>query len=440
MSTQISRRSFLRNTAIAGGVSILTGGVFKARAYAANEKLNTALIGVGGRGGAFHEAVSSENFVAMCDVDTSRMADLANSNPKTKTYQDYRRMLDVHRNLDAVFVITPDHHHFPAAMRAIANGAGVYVEKPLCHSIWETRTLTDAAREAKVPTQMGHQGHSTDSTRRLCEYIWAGSIGEVTEVHCYSDRPLWPQGIKRPTETLEIPSSLDWDVWMGPAPKRPYHANLHPFDWRGWWDFGTGALGDMGCHIMDSAFWALKLGSPSSVEAKFDESFDETGPNWSIVTYEFPARDNLPPCRLVWYDGGKMPERPAELEEGRNLDTNGAIFYGDKGTLISGTPWVDGGVSIIPEEKRLATPPPWRTLPRVTGGHTGDFLRSCRGGEHSSANFNYSGPFTEFVLLGNLAIRLGKKIEWDGENMRATNAPEAEDFIRRTYRPGWMIG
>lgn len=445
MSNKITRRTFLRNTTLAGGVTVLTGGAFKFNAYAANEKLNVGLIGVGGRGGAFHNAVTDEHLVAMCDVDTGRMSGLSERNPKAKTYQDYRRMLDVHRNLDAVFIATPDHHHFPAGMRAIANGAGVYIEKPLTHNIWEARTITEAARKAGVATQMGNQGHSGEGWRRLCEFIWAGAIGEVTEVHCYTNRPVWPQAFKERPEAAPVPANLDWDVWLGPAPKREYHSDLHPFAWRGWWDFGTGALGDMGCHIMDGPTWALKLGHASSVEAEFDDTYPETGPKWSKVTYEFPAREGLPPCKLVWFDGMKdgqqnMPPRPPELEEGRSLDSSGSIFYGSRGTMIAGE--YGGGASIIPEEQRLATPPPWRTLPRVPEGHTGDFLRACREGpgrREASANFEYSGPFTEIVLLGNLAIQLEKKIEWDGVNLKATNAPEADELIRRPARPGWNV-
>jgi len=294
MSTRISRRAFLKHSAAGAGLVILTGSA-GIRAYAANNKLNTALIGAAGRGGAHLGAAAGENLIALCDADEGRLAKALAKAPAAKTYTDYRKLLDAHKNLNAVFVATPDHNHFPAAMRAIDGGAGVYVEKPMTYCIWEARTLTEFVRKKKVASQMGNQGHSGEGWRNLCEYIWAGAIGGVTEVHCVTNRPIWPQGVDRPP-TKPVPQGLNWECWIGPAPYRDYHDGLHGFAWRGWLDFGAGALGDMGCHIMDGAVWALKLGEAKTIEVEAESSGvnSETFPKWSIVTYKFPARGSMP--------------------------------------------------------------------------------------------------------------------------------------------------
>ena len=448
MTQCITRRGFLKGAAVTAGVTVLTGSA-RHSAYAANIRLNTALVGVGGQGGASHGAARGENLVAMCDVDENRMKGLAGKQSQAKTYTDYRRMFDRHKNINATFIAVPDHSHFPAAMRAIALRSGVYVEKPLTHSIWEARTLTLAARRAKVATQMGNQGHFGEGWRSLCEYIWAGAIGDVTLVECSTNRPIWPQGgLERPPYSDPVPAGLDWEAWIGPAPMRPYvekwregpHKDkrlYHWFTWRGWWDFGCGALGDMGCHIMDGAFWSMRLASAKTctIEAESGGNTAEGAPAWSIVTYQFPARGSMPPLTLKWYDGGKRPERPAELEEGRKLDSGGhSIFHGSKGTMIAGC--YGGGARIIPESKHRETPKPRETIPRA-GDHRGDFVKACKGGPPASSNFDYAGPFTEIVNLGNLAIRLGQKIEYDIVNMKAKNCPNADVLIRRPYRQGW---
>ncbi|HUW99716.1 MAG TPA: Gfo/Idh/MocA family oxidoreductase [Phycisphaerae bacterium] len=354
-----------------------------------------------------------------------------------KGYTDYRRLFDAHKDLNAVFVATPDHNHFPAAMRAVAAGAAVYVEKPMTHSIWEARTLTQAVRDRKVASQMGNQGHSDEPWRILCEYIWAGAIGDVTEVHFSTNRPTWPQGVDRPP-SKPVPDGLNWDAWIGPAPYRDYHDNLHAFAWRGWLDFGTGALGDMGCHIMDGAVWALRLGEAATIEVEAESSGlnGETYPNWSIVTYRFPARGSMPPVSLKWFDGGKRPPRPADLEPERKEDFD-SVFYGSKGTMVAGT--YGGGARIIPEAKRQEVPQPEKTIPRSPKGHQGDFLEAARGGPPASSNFDYSGSLTEIVLLGNLALHLGRKITFDVKNMKAVGYPEANGLIHRPYRPGWVL-
>jgi predicted dehydrogenase len=436
MSKRLNRRRFLQHTAAGAGLVILSGSA-AVRSYAANNKLTTALVGVGGRGGAHFGAAAGENLIAICDADEPRMAKALKGRPALKGYTDYRRLFDAHKDLNAVFIATPDHNHFPAAMRAVAGGAGVYVEKPMTHSLWEVRTLTEAVRARKVASQLGNQGHSDAGWRSLCEYIWAGAIGDVTEVHFVTNRPTWPQGVDRPP-SKPVPDGLNWDAWIGPAPYRDYHDNLHAFKWRGWLDFGAGALGDMGCHIMDGAVWALRLGEADTVEVEAESSGvnGETYPKWSIVTYRFPARGSMPPVALKWFDGGKRPPRPADLEPERKEDYD-SVFLGTKGTMVAGT--YGGGARIIPESKRQATPRPPETIPRSPKGHHGDFLEACRGGPPAGSNFDYSGPLTEIVLLGNLAIRLGQKITFDVKTLKARNCPQADALIHRAYRPGWVL-
>lgn len=457
MSGSSTRRSFLK-----GAAATVVVGSFSARAYAANEKLRCACIGVGGRGGAHVEAAMTEHLVALCDIDRNRLDSAARSvakhNPKVKVFTDYRKMFDeAHREFDVVFVATPDHHHAPASMMAIKHGKHVYTEKPLTHSIYEARRLAEEARKAGVATQMGNQGMASEEHRRLCEYIWSGAIGPVREVHVWTDRPInwWPQGLDRPAYTDPVPESLDWDLWLGPAPVRPFAAHwrippaknkeeyhpdncrcgngvYHPATWRGWWDFGTGALGDIACHAMAPAFWALKLGKPTAVEAEHSPCNAEMFPVWSIITYQFPARGDLPPVKLVWYDGGKKPPRPPELEPGRELADNGAIYIGDRGKILDHR--------IIPEEKMKQVKPPEKTIPRVPGHHE-DFFIACRGGRPACSNFDFAGNLTEAALVGNVAIRAGRRIEWDGENMKPTNCsdPEVLRVIRREYRKGWTL-
>jgi predicted dehydrogenase len=349
-------------------------------------------------------------------------------------------MLDEVKDIDGVIVATPDHTHAVIAMAAIKMGKHVYVQKPLTWSIEEARKLTVAAREAKVATQMGNQGHSSEEIRVVCEMIWSGVIGNVREVHAWTDRPFWVQGIARPTNSPTMPEGLDWDNWLGPAPERPYNPVYHPFAWRGWQDFGTGALGDMGCHIMDQAYWALKLDRPTAVEANVSSRVvknwmkaknNETYPDASIVHYEFPARGEMPAVNMTWYDGGLKPTRPAGLEKERNLGDNGVIFIGDKGTIVEGR--------LVPESKMKDYQKPAKSIPRIVGTHEQNWIDACKGGPAACSNFEYAGPLTETVLLGNVAIRAGKRIEWDGPNMKITNIPEANEFIGRKYREGWTL-
>ena len=447
---RLSRRRFLERSAVTvAGVS-LAGGALGAKPQAApapkelpaSEKLGIACIGCGGKGRSDIQGVSKHNIVALCDVDESRAQGAFKAYPKVPKYQDFRIMLEKHaKEIDAVTVSTPDHLHAPAAMMAIKMGKHVYVQKPMTHSVYEARMLAEAARTYKVATQMGNQGQSSEGIRVLAEMVWAGGIGKVREAHIWTNRPIWPQGIDRPKGSDPVPSTLDWDLWLGPAPKRPYKGKRDvapykgsgwycPFTWRGWWDFGTGALGDIGCHTINHPFLALKLGHATSVEAETSPVNDETAPSWSIVTYQFPARGELPPVKLVWYDGGKKPPRPKELDAKRPLGDNGSIYIGDEGTIYGGR--------IIPEERMKEFGRPPQRIPRVSGHYT-EWLEACKGGTPASSNFDVAGPVTEAVLLGNLAIRTGKKVEWDGPNMKSTNVPEANRYIRREYRKGWTL-
>ncbi|MHC4475407.1 MAG: Gfo/Idh/MocA family protein [Planctomycetota bacterium] len=442
MKTKVNRRDFLRSTATtAAAFTIVPRHVLGGPGHTPpSEKLNIAGIGAGGRGGGNINACSSENIVALCDVDDEKAKETFEKFPQVKKYRDFRQMLEKEdKNIDAVIVSTPDHVHAVASMMAIKMGKHVYCEKPLTHSVYEARMLTEAARKYKVATQMGNQGRSGEGTRLICEWIWAGAIGDVREVHAWTDRPIWPQGIDRPEDVSPVPPTLDWDLWLGPAPYRPYVEKVYcPFVWRGWWDFGTGALGDMACHIIDPVFLALKLGHPTSIRAVSTPVNSETAPLASIVEYEFPARAGMPPVKLTWYDGELRPTDPEELEPGRRMGSRngGALFVGDKGKLVCGC--YGKSPRLIPESKMQTFERPPKTLPRVEG-HREDWIQACKGGKPACSNFDYAGPLTEVVVLGNLAIRTRKKLDWDGPNMKCTNVPEANDYVRRQYRAGWTL-
>jgi len=436
---KVTRRGFMSAAAAVAGLTIVRRDVLGGpRHVPPSEKLNIAGVGIGGRGaGDLHE-LASENIVALCDVDQEYAADVFKKYPSAKKYRDFRRMLDSQKNIDAVVIATPDHTHAVIAMTAIKMGKHVYCEKPLAHSILEVRKLTEAAREAGVATQLGNQGQASEGARLVCEFIWDGAIGPVREIHSWCNRPISPRGIDRPKETPPVPKTLDWDLWLGPAPRRPYHSCYHPFTWRGWWDFGTGVLGDIGCHQFAPIFRALKLGYPTSVEACSSGVNSETAPLASIVRYEFPGRGDMPPLKLTWYDGGLMPARPAELNEGLrfgNADDN--LFIGDKGKML--------GHRLIPETKSKEYGRPPRVLPRSPGHHK-EWINACKGGDPADSNFDVSGPLTEVVLLGNVALRMGKqlyekglKLYYDGPKMKVTNLPEANKYIRSEYREGWTL-
>jgi len=437
---KISRRRFMGGAAAVAAFTIVPRHVLGGPGFKPpSEKLNIATIGAGGMGASNTRACSGENIVALCDVDDERAKDTFNKFPNARKWKDFRKMLDEQKDIDAVIVATPDHTHTVAAMAAMQRGKHVYVQKPLTRMVWEARMLTEAARKYKVATQMGNQGHSGDGVRLICEWIWDGAIGPVREVHAWTNRPIWPQGIDRPKESEPVPATLDWDLWLGPAPWRPYNSCYVPFKWRGWWDFGGGALADMACHLLDPVFSALKLSYPSSVEACATKVNDETFPLASIVRFEFPARGDMPKVLLAWYDGGMKPPRPEELEPGRKMTS--VIFIGDKGKLMCGE--YGDNPRLIPETKMKEYKRPPETLPRIeggSGGHEKNWIRACKGGDEACSNFDYSGPMTEAVVMGNLALRrLGEKLLWDGKNMKVTNDEKANEYVKPTYREGWTL-
>jgi predicted dehydrogenase len=425
-------------------------------ATAPSNKLNIACVGVGGMGKTNIKNCADENIVALCDVDFALSEPVFALYPDARRYKDYRVMLDEQKDIDAVIVATPDHTHAVIAMAAMERKKHVYVQKPLTHSVYEARLLTEAARKHGVATQMGNQGHSGEGARLLCEWVWDGAIGKIREAHAWTNRPVWPQGIEvaRPTETPEVPAGLDWDLWIGPAPSRPYHPTYHPAKWRAWWDFGTGSLGDMGCHIIDPLFWALKLKYPISVEAnisKYWQAFfeettpkNETYPRSTIVRFKFPARDKMPEVDVTWWDGGLMPPRPKGLEPGRRMgnEDGGILLIGEKGTIMAGC--YGESPRLVPESamKRYKKRPP-RTLERIPegpDGHEKDWIRACKGGKPASSNFEYSGPLSETVLMGNLAVRFpDRELRWNGEAMEITNDADANAYVRRQYREGWHL-
>jgi predicted dehydrogenase len=435
-----NRRTFLR-TSTAAGLWIVGSGS-NLRAESANEQVNVAVIGVGGRGAANLEGIAAAGgrIVALCDVDNHTLEGAATKHPKARTFHDFRRMLDdFGKEIDAVVVSTPDHTHATAANLAMKMGKHCYCEKPLTHSINEARTLTRTAATMKLATQMGNSGQSSENTRRIVELVRSGAIGSVREVHAWTNRPIWPQGLDRPADVDPVPEHLNWDLWIGPAPYRPFVRDAyHPFKWRGWWDFGTGALGDMACHVLNAAYWALDLKYPTAVEVEAGEPRKaDNGPKWEIIRYEFPARGELPPVTVRWYDGGQKPS--ADLLDGLKPSPSGSIFVGEKGRIHIAHEGGGRG-TLLPEERFKDFEAPRPTLPRSPGHHK-DFLSACQdpGGYRACSNFDYSGPLTEMVLLGVLAFRVGKKIVWDGPAMSAKNCPEAEQFVRREYRRGWEL-
>ena len=443
---KINRRQFLGSAAAVAAFTIVPRYVLGGpRQIPPSEKLNIAGIGIAGRGADVLDGVKSQNIVALCDVDWKHAAGTFKRFPNAKKYRDFRKMLEEEdKNIDAVTVATPDHVHAAASIMAIKMGKHVYCEKPLTHSVYEARKVAEAAREHKVATQMGNQGQASEETRLMCEYIWDGAIGPVREVHVWTDRPsqglfnvYWPQGVDRPKEEPPVPEWLDWDLWLGPAPYRPYHSCYLPFAWRGWWDFGTGALGDIGCHSLDPVFRALKLGHPTTVEAACTLVNKETYPVASTVHYQFPARGDMPPVKLTWYDGGLRPPRPEELDQGQEFGEGGTLFVGDKGKMLRHR--------LIPESRMKEYGKPPQKIPR-SPGHFEEWIEACKGGKPAGSNFDHAGLLAEVVLLGNVALRVElrekltrMKLLWDGPNMKITNLPEANQFLQREYRKGWTL-
>ncbi len=439
-SHALTRRQFVHRSA-AATAALAFPFVSVRNVLGANNRLNIAGIGVGGKGASDVANVDDQNIYALCDVDEVNAAGSFKKFPQAKRFKDFRVMLEKEgKNIDAVTVSTPDHMHAPASLMAMKMGKHVYCQKPLTHTVHEARQMAEVARRQKVATQMGNQGHCSPDTRRLVELVQAGVLGKVNEIHVWTDRPSnwWPQGIERPKETPPVPPTLDWDLWLGVAPFRPYHPAYVPFKWRGFWDFGTGALGDMACHCMDLAFFSLKLGAPASVEAQSSGVNEETAPNWSVITYEFPAQGARPATKMTWYDGGKKPS--ADLVKGRELSGNGIILMGDKDTLHVANYWGTGSFlsgAKVEDYKNIA-----ETLPKPPGferNHHTEWIKACKGGPKALSNFDYAGSMTEAVLLGNVALRAGKKILWDSKNLKITNAPEADRYLRTEYRKGWLV-
>jgi len=447
--TNINRREFLKRSMTAAAAFMIVPNTVLGKAYghvAPSDRLNIAGIGIGGMGRRNLKNMSTENIYALCDVDWDYAMKTFNDYPKALRFKDWRKMFDeIGKNIDAVLVATPDHTHAVIAANAMTLGKHVYVQKPLTHSVYEARLLTKLAKEYKVATQMGNQGNSFDWCRRVAEWIWSGAIGEVTSVDCWTDRPIWPQGLMQPTQADAIPDTLDWDLFIGPAKKIPYSHVYHPWNWRGWWDFGTGALGDMALHIMDPIVWSLGIKYPTSIIASSTLANVYSAPEAEMITYTFPARPamgkvNMPEVKVNWYDGGLMPPRPAELEDGVMMgdENGGIIFNGTKGKIMTGCYGMNP--TLLPMSKMKDFEEPAPQLRRVPGGngniwdtdaHEQDWIRACKESPENrvepSSNFAFSGPFTEMVDMGVIAVRLAglyglhRELKWDGENMRFTN-------------------
>jgi predicted dehydrogenase len=465
MKRQSNRRDFLKqSTAATAGFWVATRAAKASNSP--NEKFNAACIGCGGmgEGDTSDTANHGANIVALCDVDDAKASPSYNKFPGAKRFHDFREMFDkMHKEIDIVTVSTPDHTHAVASMMAIKYGKHTFTQKPLTHDAYEARALTEAAARYGVCTQMGNQGTSENGLREAVEVVQSGGIGPVREVHVWTNRPVWPQGIdailkvqavssalhgevKRPS----VPSTLQWDLWLGTSPKRPYDPIYMPFNWRGWLDWGTGALGDMACHTANMAFMACNLGYPTSLEAEVSEYNPETFPMWSVVRYEFPERANprggtMPPLKWTWYDGGKnkpawVGKKLKELAHGHDIPGSGSLIIGDKGTLFSPNDYGAQYV-LLPEADFGGYKPPTPWIPRANGDHKGEWFRAIRENkpEIAMSNYAYSGALTETVVLGCVALRARKRIDWDGPNMKITNDADANQFLKREYRKGWTL-
>lgn len=506
-SIAIPRRKFIsRAAATAAALTIVPRHVLGRGFVPPSDKLNIAGVGVGGMGRANLINLASQNIVALCDVDwgyagksldrldsdiehlrarietppapsgqsapfdpekaKAQLADMVRLKtehvPKAKRYQDYRKMLEQQKDIDAVLVATPDHMHATIALAAMELGKHVYVQKPLTWSVDEARRLARRAKESKVATQMGNQGHSFDDARTAIEYIWAGAIGDVREVHVWTNRPLgfWPQGVPRPEplkvapDTLRwngsgvntrlaaalagnypVPEGLDWNLFLGVAPQVEYHPIYHPFNWRGWTDWGVGAIGDMGAHLIDHSMWALDLGWPTTIETISTPFNGASYPNATFTVYEFPARGKMPPVKLTWYDGGLLPSRPDELGEEQLNKGGGALLIGSKGKLLHDTYGLNP--RLLPKSLHDSFGKPPQKLPRIPGEqHELNWVNAAKGKTPASCPFEYAARLTEVMLLGVVSLHAGTKLHYDGENMRVTNA-SANDYLTRTYRTGW---
>jgi predicted dehydrogenase len=443
----LTRRQFIRTAgaSVAGFTIVPRCAVAASGQTPPSEKLNLAAIGVGGQGGSDLDALApGNNVVALCDVDDRRAANTFKKFPDARRYKDFRRMFDeMEKSIDGVLVATPDHFHAVAAMAAIKRGKHVYCEKPLAHSIQEVRSLMKAAKDHKVVTQLGNQGHSFNSIRDFCEWIWDGAIGNVHTIHagCRAVNSGIDQ-LPHVKDHFDVPETLDWNQWLGPALDRPYNPAYLPGYWRGWVPFGNGTVGDWACHVVDPVFWALDLGAPSAIEAQVKDYDPKTQgdayPKGEIITYQFAPNAKRGPVTLHWYSGVERIPRPPELEsDEKDVDT-GAVVMGDKGTIIYGSHGARP-VRLIPQAKMDAYQKPSKTIPRVKDHHW-DWLDAIKTGRKAGSDFSYGGPLTEIALLGVIAIKLpGTKLEWDGRKARFTNCTAANEFINPAYRAGWKL-
>jgi predicted dehydrogenase len=439
MSFPTNRRQFLQTTAVAGIGYWVAGGVRGQESKSPNERIAMASIGIGGKGSSdSDDAGKFGDMVAICDVDEGTLNGGRKRFPKAKAYTDFRKMLDeMGSSIDAVTVSTADHTHAAASLMAMRMGKHCFCQKPLTHTIYEARLMAQVAAEKKVATQMGNQMTANDSLRKAAAVITSGVLGPVTEVHVWTNRPIWPQGGPRP-KSVPCPSSIAWNLWLGPAPVRPYAEGVyHPSSWRGWWDFGTGALGDMACHTVNMPYMALNLRDPIAVQATCSGHNGDSYPKWSIIHFDYPALGDRPAVKLTWYDGGKLP--PKELIEGKKMSASGSIVVGQKGKLYAPGDYAENGLTLLggieePDVKWVQSP-----------GHFEEWVRAIKGGEPAVSNFpTYAGGLTETILLGNLAVWAaatgkGERVEWDAKNMRSPNVAGLETIIKPIYRPGYTL-
>lgn len=440
MSYLTDRRRFLKSTALTGVGVFVAGTAAADDSKSPNERIRFACIGVGGKGKSDSaDAKLHGDVVAICDIDDNTLENASKTFAGAQRFNDFRKMLDeVGKNVDAVTVSTPDHMHAPASAMAMRMGKACFTQKPLTRTIGEARKLGEIAREMKVATQMGNQGTASNSLRKTASTIRNGSVGNVQEVHVWTNRPIWPQGGDRPAEA-EVPSNIHWDLWLGPAAYRPYAPGYHPFAWRGWWDFGSGALGDMACHTVNMPFMGLDLRDPTSVQATTSGHNRDSYPKWSIITYEFPANGTRPAVKMLWYDGGQKPS--PELFDGEMVTDTGVLLIGDKGKLFAPGDYCEKGFKLLGGATEVKAD--FDNSP----GHFKEFANAIKGGAQAKSNFaDYAGPLTETILLGNLAVYAateagspGKKVEWDAKNSKPTNAPELDAIVNPVYREGYKL-
>lgn len=444
-----SRRQFVTDVARAGVAAsafmIVPRHVLGRGYIAPSDKVDIAFIGAGGMGAQDVRglaALPDVNVHSLCDVDWRYAESTFMAHPKALRFKDFREMIDREgRNIDAVAVSTPDHTHAAATMLALRSGKHVYTQKPLTRTIGEARAIAqEAARRPRQATQMGNQGHANEGGRQTREIFEAGILGPVHTVEFWTNRPIWPQGIVRPTEMHTPLSTFEWNLWLGPATERPYHPAYAPFNWRGWWDFGTGALGDMACHLMDTAYWTFGYRYPSRISAESTQLFPETAPKSARIVYEFPARPGRPPLTFIWRDGGFYPPKPADWGADRTwpFDNNGQLWIGEKGSLIAGTYGENPRLSDETRNAELKANPPAVKYPRTKGVYA-EWIEAIKGGTQPGSSFGYAAPFTELVLLGNLALRLQRPVELNPETGEFLTAGIPEEWLRPVYRTGWKL-